>query len=346
MTGATLFSSHESHIIAEIGVNHEGSLARAKSMIKAAALSGCKSVKLQHYRASSLASPNAASYWSNDEEPETNQFALFSKGYEFEVSELKELADFSNKECNVAFGLSVFDHREIRQLASIVDYFKVASGDLTHKTLIQEIAKSGRPSVISTGASKIEEVARAIAWIRDSGGPIPVILQCTLAYPALLGDANISSIGALRKEFPEAILGVSDHIPEAEMNRFVLAWALGARVFEKHFSDVPGSSGNDHYHSFGAAEISSLNETLNSLPELWGGGSFMLDSEAAARIGARRSLHFATDLEQGHTLLESDFEFLRPGDGIAPEKALSLVGRKLSLAVKKFQKVEMSALEP
>lgn len=324
-----IFEPDELHLIAEVGVNHEGDFDRAKKIIESAARAGASSVKLQHYEADTLASPRAKAYWDTNSEKETSQRNLFSKGFGFSTSQISALRRFANDECGVAFGLSVFDHNKVRELAPYLDYFKVASGDITYKQLITEVARSGLPTVISTGASQLIEVVEATSWIEDAGGNPPVILQCTLAYPTPVSMANLSSIGTLVNEFPSSIVGVSDHIADSDPIRFGLAWTMGARVFEKHYSDLPGASGNDHYHSFGEDSLANVVRYLQDVMALCGEGELLLDAERPARLGARRSLHLRSNLSAGHVLTPEDILIVRPGDGMPPKELERVVGRTL-----------------
>lgn len=329
-----MFQIESPHLIAEIGVNYEGSVERARRLIESAWRAGASSVKLQHYRPESLASPEARSYWDTNREPHRNQIELFSLGYGFNLQQLANLRDFRHSLSGLSFGLSVFDHREVEPLSSVVDYFKVASGDITYRSLIQNMSATGKPVIISTGASLIDEVQEAVSWAQEADVSELVLLQCTLAYPTRLEDANLDSIKLLLSTFPALTVGVSDHISSNNLERFSIAFALGARVFEKHFSDQPGEPGNDHYHSFGEHDFASMIDRLNLASKLLGSGAFMLQVEEAAREGARRSCYYQRDLEEGHPLADGDILFLRPGNGVPPKMGLDLRGSVLARRVK------------
>lgn len=328
-----MFATKHAHLIAEIGVNHEGSLDRARKLIEAAWRGGASSVKLQHYRPETLASPEARSYWDTDNEPETSQSELFSRGYEFDHDQLANLREFCRSLPGLSFTVSVFDHREVESLMPLVDYFKVASGDITYRPLIENVAASGKPVVLSTGGSLIDEVREAVLWAQEAGVSELVILQCTLSYPTKIGDANLETIRLLKSNFPNATIGVSDHIPSEDLSRFSMALALGSRVFEKHFSDHPGDPGNDYYHSFGESQFKNLSRQMKLNAEMLGAGQFMLKAEEAAREGARRSCFYRHAFKSGHPISDGDIVFLRPGNGLPPKAAFGFRGRILSTDV-------------
>jgi len=333
------FTGRHSHLIAEIGVNHQGDVSRAANMISAAAAAGCSSVKLQYYRSHRIASNHASAYWDTQHESSTSQSELFARYRMLTVPEIETLCNHAHDN-GVDFGLSVFDVELVSEVSHIIDYFKVASGDITFAPLIKAISKTGKPTVFSTGASKLDEVLRAVSLFYEHGTTDPIILQCTLNYPTDMADANIGSLTSLRLALPKLAVGVSDHIANPDLLRFALARALGAQVFEKHFSDTPGGVGNDHYHSFGLKEMRALVDILSSTDGLLGSGNFMLDSEKAARVGARRSIVYSKDCKKGTRLSGEDFDFLRPAIGMSPFELDQLEGRILMEDVYKGDPVQ------
>lgn len=326
------------HLIAEIGVAHEGSLTRAKSLIRSASAAGAHSVKLQFYKSELLASRDALSYWNSEHEPTDRQSDLFSKYDKFDLEDYRTLAHFAHK-CGVDFGLSVFHLGAATEVSSFVDYFKIASGDLTFYQLHKEISDIGLPIVISTGASTSDEIELAYHQLKYKGSTL-VFLQCTLAYPTQVADANISSVRTLQEIVPSALVGTSDHISDGSVLRFQLALAAGATVFEKHFSDIPGSRTNDHYHSWGASGFENLSSALQEAQSQLGSGELLLKSEIPARVGARRSAYFAKSLREGTVLSESAIVFLRPGGGLSPIETQSFLGKTLASPVSEGDRVD------
>ena len=324
-----IFSSDKVHLIAEIGVNHGGDIERAKRQIRLAVEGGADSVKLQYYKAELLASELAEAYWDQSSEPEKSQGELFRKYDGFGVQEIADLSGFA-RELGTRFGLSIFHLGAAAEVAPFVDYFKIASGDITFHSLLREMAIHGKPIVVSTGASTEQEVAQVVKIMSDFPNLETVFLQCTLSYPTRIENSNIQSIETLKTLVGGAPVGVSDHIPDAENLRFQLAFALGARVFEKHFSDTPGEPGNDHYHSWGPEKFRRLKESLVEAEGILGSTALLLDSEIPARRGARRSLFFATDLAKGHRLKRDDVIALRPGTGIPASDIDRYVGKVLT----------------
>lgn len=324
-----LFSSDKAHLIAEIGVNHEGDIERARSQIRLAVEGGADSVKLQYYNAKLLASELAEAYWDQSSEPEQSQGELFKKYDSFGVQEIADLSEFT-RALGSRFGLSIFHLGAAEEVAPFVDYFKVASGDITFHALLREMITFGKPIVVSTGASMEDEVAQVVQLLADCPDVEAAFLQCTLSYPTRIENANILSIDTLKVVVGGAPIGVSDHIPDRGNLRFQLAFALGARVFEKHFSDTPGEPGNDHYHSWGPEEFRMLRRSLVEAESILGSPALFLDAELPARQGARRSLFFATDLKKGHRLTRDDVIALRPATGIPASDLDHYVGKVLT----------------
>lgn len=328
-------------MIAEIGVNHEGDLERAKRLIADAAAGGASSVKFQFYKASKLTSADAPAYWDLTEENTGGQKALFQKYDKFEPEDFEKLGNVARNE-GVLFGLSVFHPEGITETSEFVDFFKVASGDITYHALIETIVNSGKPTVLSTGASSAPEIHEAYELVERLGPGKIAFLQCTLSYPTPLAAANVGSLKSIREITPNSLIGISDHISEKNPARFQIAYALGARVFEKHFSDTPGNKGNDHYHSFGKKDLRGLVNALEVAKEILGDGEILLPIELAAREGARRSLFYDKDLESG-TIITADFlTALRPGNGEAPSQIGNFLGRVLTENVKKGELLSKS----
>jgi sialic acid synthase SpsE len=319
------------HTIAEIGVNHEGSLSRAELMIQEAAAAGFSSVKLQYYTARTLASRYASAYWDETEEPEGNQQNLFSKFPTLTPDEVGRLSRLAHT-LELDFGLSVFDVDLLSDVHGYCDYLKVASGDITHLPLIEAMAETKLPIIVSTGASTEDEVIRVYDLL---AGRVEMLafLQCTLSYPTKLADANISSLSKLQQICPGALTGISDHISDTDPLRFIVARTLGASVFEKHFTLTPDAPGNDHYHAFEPRASRKMVQAIQATEELLELRTFMLPCEEAARTGARRSAFYTRDLKAGEPVNADDVQFLRPGNWTSPWEASRMLPGRLTKSV-------------
>jgi N-acetylneuraminate synthase len=328
-------------VIAEIGVNHEGSVSKAKTLIYQAKEAGCSSVKLQAYKAESLVTKKANAYWDRSQEKTESQFELFKKYDSFELKDYVELSSYSHS-LNMQFGLSIFDLDWIEPLSELVDYFKIASGDLTFLPLLETVALYNKPIILSTGAATLDEIKRSYATLVSNGNADVSLLHCILSYPANLYDSNLSFMATLLKNFPKSRVGISDHIADSELDRFMIARAMGMSIVEKHFTDDPTRPGNDHYHSGNSKYFSDLIQRIKYTDLLMGTGEEYLLSELPARLGARRSIVYKSDMVAGQIVDSNSFLFKRPGEGLEPFEFRNLVGRELTHSVSADELVELS----
>lgn len=313
-------------IIAEAGVNHEGSLETALRHVDDAADAGADAVKFQTYKAEHLAVKDSPSYWDLSQEPTTSQFALFKKYDTFGEAEYRALKQRCD-ERGVAFMSTPFDARSAEFINELVDVHKVSSSDLTNKPLIDQIASYGKPILLSTGASDSEEIRRAVGWIRDRGAPL-ALLHCVLNYPTSEPDAALGRIVSLREEHPDVPIGYSDHTVPADLEALVVAAALGACVIEKHFTHDRTLKGNDHYHALDKELLARLVERLDRAVTLVGSFDLgVLDHESTSRSNARRSLVTAVPVKARTVLRHEHLTWKRPARGISPADIDSVVGR-------------------
>lgn len=335
------------YLIAEVGVNHENDLELACRMIAEIARAGGDAVKFQTYKAGKLASRESAAYWDRSKEPAASQFELFQRYDHFGRSEYEALAQHCDK-AGVDFLSTPFDTECVGWLAELVPAWKVASADLTHFPLLEAIAATGKPVILSTGAATLEETRAAVRFLEAHGSGEVAILHCVLAYPTAPADANLAVISALRAAFPDRVVGYSDHVPpDPRMRVLSAAYLLGARVIEKHYTFDKRRPGNDHYHAMDEADLRSAVAEFRALRELLGRGEKrVLEAEQAARLHARRSLVAARDLPAGHVLCAEDLEIKRPGTGLPPEELPRAIGRALARAVRADQVLVAADLAP
>lgn len=323
------------YIIAEIGVNHEGSLERAKQLISLAARGGAHAAKFQTYKAEKLASKYSPSYWDLNKEPTLSQFDLFKKYDLFEQRDYEELASYCAN-LGIDFLSTPFDDDAVDFLEHLVPFYKIASADINNVPMLRRIAKKRKPVVLSTGASTIEEINFALGLLKENGVEDIALLHCVLNYPTPDELAHLWMIEDLRSKYPEYIIGYSDHtIPNREMSSLTTAYLLGARILEKHFTDDKTLPGNDHYHAMDIEDLLSVNVRLAHIKKLLGNLELKapLESESISRLNARRSVVFARDLRSGHVIAESDITYKRPGTGISVKDWDQLIGSKLALDV-------------
>ncbi len=320
--------SSAAYVIAEVGVNHEGSLETAYQLIDAAKRAGADAVKFQTYKADLLAVRDSPAYWDRSKEPTATQHELFSKYDALGSADYVKLAAHC-AQIGIDFTSTPFDLDAVDTLDPLVPYFKIASADITNIPLLRRVAKTRKPVVLSTGAATLDEISQAVSWIEGAGGGDVVLLHCVLSYPTADDGAHLRAIEKLASSFPKHMVGLSDHtVPDMMSAALITAFALGAVVLEKHFTLDRALQGNDHYH---ALDEVSLRETVQQLSRVHlmigsDGEKHPTDDESSARIYARRSIVSRIDIAAGARLTEEMLICKRPGTGIGPDRWDDVVG--------------------
>jgi sialic acid synthase SpsE len=314
-------------VIAEAGVNHNNSIEQAVELVRQAAGAGAWAIKFQLYKADSLTVPDSPKYW-DDPFRTASQYESFRQSDKLDYAQYGEIAAACDQ-FGILFFATPFDLRAVEALETIgVPLYKVASGDLTHRPLLEAVAATGKPVLLSTGAATLEEIHDAIEWT-GLGPDKLVLLACTLTYPTPDEDGHFARLPAFREEFAPYLSGFSDHT--LGVAGAWLAASLGAVCIEKHYTldralpDVP-----DHAISVEPPELAEMvtacERTARMLGESWIGPR---PSEGPARDNARRSIVLERDVAAGAVLGQDDLGFKRPGFGIAPSRVDQIVGRKL-----------------
>lgn len=319
------------YVIAEIGVNHECSLSKAKRLIFLAKKGGAHAVKFQTYKAEKIASIHSPSYWDTKKEKISNQYKLFKKYDKFEKKEYLEIFKYCKK-LNIEFCSTPFDLSAVDLLNPLVNFFKISSSDITNYPLIKKICMTRKPILLSTGASNLKEIKSCLNIIKKNGNPKVVIMHCILNYPTKNKDANLRMINSLKKEFPKNIIGYSDHtLPCANMLSLCAAYCLGATIIEKHFTDNKKKKGNDHYHSMDIQDLKNFINNSNKIHSTLGqfNKKTFIKSELISRKNARRSLVLLTDVKKGQILKKNILICKRPGTGISPIFLNKVLGKKI-----------------
>lgn len=313
-------SKSRPYVIAEIGVNHEGSMETARRLIALAKEGGADAAKFQSYKAATLASRHSPSYWDTAKEPTRSQFELFKKYDAFGAEEYLALADYC-REIGIDFLSTPFDDAAVGFLDPIVPFHKVASADLTNLPFLRKFASCGKPVVLSTGASTLAEVDTAVDALRSGGCADIVLLHCILNYPTENRNAHLRMIEGIRRAYPELLVGYSDHtLPDDGMTALVTAHLLGAAVIEKHFTHDKSLPGNDHYHAMDVDDLRRFVEKVDRVHELLGPTGFKhpIPTEDLSRRNARRSIVTTRPIAAGTVLTEAMLTYKRPGTGISP----------------------------
>ena len=324
------------YFIAEVGVNHENNLSLARKMIKQAAEAGASAVKFQTYKAELIASKKSPAYWDTSKVRTKSQFKLFKKFDKFDFKHYLEL----KKTCdhyNVDFLSTPFDNKSADFLNKLVKYFKIASADITNIPLIDKILTFKKPIIFSTGASNLKEIKKTYNYIKKQNKKIDVgILHCILSYPTEYKDSNLEIIRLLKKNFSTATIGLSDHtIPDKNMIILTKAFDMGAKIIEKHFTEIKfkGKKNNDHFHSINSNDLKNFFYNINLIKKAIGKKSnnrHVLPSEIASRKFARRSMYTCQAIKKNDKFTPENLIPKRPGIGIYPTDAKKIYGRKAS----------------
>jgi len=339
-------------VIAELGVNHDGSVATLLDLVRAAADAGAHAVKLQLFRAADLLAPDAApaDYQRRAGEPDAR--AMLAR-LELSLHDAARAIDLAHR-LGVRAVATVFDLPLLPGAARLeLDAFKTASPDLVHKPLLDALASDGRPMIVSTGAAGRDEVARALRWLRPAHGRLG-LLQCVSAYPTPPEHAAVAAIGDLAAMF-DGPVGYSDHTTQADTG--ALAVAHGARLLEKHLTLDRSARGPDHAASIEPADFARyVGLALEAAAGRWRpdpGDSRLgppvkrlLAIEHEVRRLSRRSIVAARPLPAGTPIALADLAYTRPAGGLEPWRAGALVGLRLPCARAAGQRLPDDLLPP
>lgn len=315
-------------VIAEAGVNHNGSLARAKRMVRVAAEAGADYVKFQAFRAETLASRGAATAaYQKKNAGARDQLTLLRK-LELSLDDFGALAQECRR-ARIGFLVTPFDTAMAAPLVAMgMDRIKIPSGELTNEPMLRELARLRLPVILSTGMASKAEVARALSVLRRGGARDVTLLHCTSLYPAPIDAVNLRAVETMRRTFGVPV-GYSDHSLGDHVA--VAAVALGACMIEKHFTldrDLPGP---DHKASLEPAELKTMIARLRETAAALGDGVKQpARGEAAVARVVRRSWHACRDLPAGTVIGRDDVALKRPADGLPPRDVP--FGRRLKRA--------------
>lgn len=320
------------YIIAEIGVNHDGDPDRALLLIDLAAEAGADAVKFQYFESDRLMSSAAKLALYQKSAGETDPLAMLRR-LQLAPDALARCAHHA-RECNLHAIVSVFSTELVPEAHRMGwDAFKSASPDIIHRPLLEAMASTGLPLIVSTGASEPEEVARARHWL-DPHADRLAFLQCVSAYPCPMEHAALDGIAAVRA-LTGLPVGYSDHTPSIETG--ALAARAGARILEKHFTDDRSRHGPDHAASLEPADMAQYirlarSATPDPLPPA--PNKSVLPIERDVRAVSRQSIVWTRPLDAGATVSASDLACKRPGSGIPPWRMHEIIGARLSRSVR------------
>jgi sialic acid synthase len=323
----TISDDGDCYVIAEIGHNHQGSLAKARELFKAAADCGVNAVKLQKRDNKSMFTRAAYNKPYENENSFGATYGLHREALEFGKAEYMELQAYAS-ELGITMFATAFDFPSADFLAELdMPIYKIASGDLTNTPLLKYVAKIGKPMIISTGGSNMEDVQRAFDAIMSINSQL-AILQCTSSYPAEHHDLNLRVIETFRRQFPENVIGLSDH--ENGIAMATASYILGARILEQHFTINHTWKGTDQVFSLEPIGMKKLVRDLRRVREALGDGvKKVVPNEVIPISKMSKKLVAGCDLPAGRVLTESDIAIKSPGDGLPPYELYNVLGKTL-----------------
>jgi len=354
----TIGTRHPPYVIAEIGVNHDGSPARALELVDAAAEADVDAIKLQYFEAARLLSRSSRLAEYQRAAGEQDPVRMLNR-LELDPDSLRRVVRRAHH-----YGLhaivTIFNHELVPEAETLrCDAYKTASPDIVNKPLLDAVSTTAKPVVVSTGASTLEEVRRAVRWL--DGHEQVAILQCVSSYPTPRERAALGGIVALAREFSVPV-GYSDHTTDLDMG--ALAVGLGASILEKHLTYDTTAPGPDHAASLDPAGLreyvrlarnayrlrdgsNALNSGFDSerKPEIGPIEKVVLDIEQEVRDVSRQSLATVRELAPGDVIGSGDVTTKRPGSGIEPFELDRIVGRTVIRPLDKGSTLRWDDLE-
>lgn len=322
------------YFIADIAANHDGDIDRAFKLIELAKEAGADVAKFQNFKARTIVSKNGFDSLGK----QLSHQASWKKSV-FETYEDASVADeWSGKlkekcdEVGIEYMTSPYDFASVDWADRYVNAYKIGSGDITWPDIIEYMAKKGKPILLATGASDMSDVERAMSIIKQHNKEI-VLMQCNTNYTASSGNfqyINLNVLKAYREKYPDVVLGLSDHT--FGHSTVLGALALGARVFEKHFTDDNSRSGPDHKFSMNPQTWKEMVLAANELYQALGDGVKRVEENEKDTVNVqRRAFYIAKDMKKGQIIKEEDIFPLRPVyDGsVLPYEKGKILGKAL-----------------
>jgi len=326
-------------IIAEAGVNHNGSIVLAYKLIDVAVESGADAVKFQTFKAENVVSKNAqkADYQKQTTDALESQFDMIKK-LELDVETHKELIAYC-QEKDIMFLSTPFDHESINLLSDLgLKIFKIPSGEITNLPYLRHIGSLGKKVILSTGMSNLGEVGDALNILINAGTSKDniTVLHANTMYPTPMEDVNLNAMQTIHKEFGVAV-GYSDHTLGIEVD--IAAVAMGASIIEKHFTLDNAMEGPDHKASLEPEELKAMVSAIRNIEKALGSNEKILSPSEEVNINiARKSIVASRPVRKGELLSADNITTKRPGTGLSPMKWDEIVG---TIASKDYQSDEL-----
>jgi N-acetylneuraminate synthase/sialic acid synthase len=325
--GVEIAEAGDCYVIAEIGHNHQGSVEQAKQLFAEAKRCGASAVKLQKRDNRTLYTREFYDRSYDNENSFGPTYGTHREALEFGRDEYLELQAYA-RELGITMFATAFDIRSADFLAELdTPAYKIASGDLRSTPLLRHVAAIGKPVIFSTGGGTLEDVRRAYETIAELN-PQVAMLQCTAGYPCEWHELDLRVIETYRELFPDAVVGYSGH--DSGIAMAVVAFVLGARIVEKHFTLNRAMKGTDHRFSLEPVGLQKMVRDLRRARAAMGDGTktmYVSESEPISKMS--KKIVAARDLPAGHLLRAEDLALKSPGDGLPPYELERVIGRTL-----------------
>lgn len=335
------------YTIAEIGSNFDRSIDKAKRLVDLAIEAGADAVKFQSFKAESLVS---------DEGFKNLSIGGYQAEWKQSVTEVYKNAEFPTdwhqiifdycKEKNITFLSAPYDKEAVDLLDKMgMSVFKIGSGDITWLEMLDYIAKKGKPMIIATGASTVEEVENAVSTIKNAGNDQIILLQCVTNYPASFDNVNLKVLELFKEKF-NCPVGYSDHTPGSTVA--VGTVALGGCMIEKHFTDDKTLPGPDHGFAMDPVDFKQMVNDIRHMEKILGTKTKKIYPEEQEQyISMKRGLRASKDLHAGTTITRQDIELLRPceTETLKADKLNTIIGGKLKINMNKGEGFKLTNFE-
>jgi len=320
------------YIIAESGCNHDGKLEQAFKIVKSAYENGADAIKFQLFKAEKLVTKNTPQWWlPEDKVKGTRQIDLYLNQDMFGFDEFKKISDYC-KSLGITFLATPFDDQSADLLDKLnVPAFKIASTDLTNLPFLEYVAKKNKPMLISVGMGSLEEIKEAVNVVEETGNKQIALLHCIVEYPTPISDANLNFIKTLQKNFPDYVIGFSDHTLGTIIP--VVAATLGARVIEKHFTiDKSIRGAPDHIISVDPKDLSIMVKDIRAAEDALGSSErVLLHYEKLAYEHGRRKIVANVYIPKGTIIQSNMIACKRNNEGLPPKHFKEVIGKKAAV---------------
>lgn len=342
--GTTISDDSDCYVIAEIGHNHQGDVAIARQMFLAAKEAGAHAVKLQKRDNKTLFTREMYDRPYDNENSYGPTYGAHREFLEFGEAEYRELQQYA-KEIGVTLFATAFDFNSADFLARLdMPAFKMASGDLTNIPLLKHVAGYQRPMIMSTGGGTMDDVRRAYDTVMAIN-PRFAVMQCTAGYPPEYSELNLRVITTFREQFPDTVIGFASH--DSGIAMALVAYVLGARIVEKHFTLNRAMRGTDHAFSLEPVGLRKVVRDLQRARAAMGNGvKVPYATEKAPLLKMAKKLVARRSLPAGHVLSAEDVAIKSPADGLPPYELEHVIGRQTRVALAPDQNIRFEDLEP